>query len=538
MPLYREGSLALTKGQKKAIGNGTTWGLDTAPGDLLIVDGLYYEVASVESDTELTLDAPAETSYSGAYLIVRSISTANNLYLMRKIEQFLQDRQATLGQLEALVPELEQVLADAQAKLAQMGNLSSYVSQALSARDVTVAAREVTLEAKGAALAARDTALTAKNDAAASASAASAAQASALASKDAASTSATAAASSKTAAESAKSAATVSETNAASSAAAALASKSAASASEVAAAASKVSASASEAAALNSKNAAVASESVAQAAKTAAAASATKAAEAETNAANHATAALASKTAAAASEAKALSAGNAAAESATAAARSAAEAASVAAGEIINDSSTGTNRTWSAQKIAQQVGEKLDKTATAVNSTRFAGLPLERFALFETVNPKTLSLHAPTPGSGYQHAALELREVQGVLATQSSDDYAPRIAFHWGNRVASVLTMHADGNLFWDEKPLYHSGNARVGLLEKPTATVIGYDGAGRLASVSETVGGVSKTIALTYNPDGTLLRSVETLGSRVRTETFTYASGRLAGSSITEVNA
>lgn len=536
MPLYRDGSLSLTKGQKKVSGAGTAWGINAAPGDLLIVEGLYYEIISIESDTELTLDSPADASYAGPYLIVRSISTANNLYLMRKIEQFLRDRQATLGQLEAMIPELEQVLLDAQNKLAQMGDLGSYVGQALAAKDTVLVARNDVLDAKKVVLDAKDMANSAKDSALNSAGAAAASESAARASRTASASSATSADASRVAAETAQNATAASERNALDSASAAQASKSAAVTSEAAAKVSQVAAASSETVARDAKNAASQSEAAALASKNAAALSASEATDAEGRASASAAAALASEAAAATSETHANAAKDASAASAAAAAKSAADAAAVASGELINDASNAPNRTWSSQKISQQLSGKLDSTATAVNAAKFSGESLERFPLFNAVNPKTLTLHSPQSGAGWQYTALEIREAMGVLDKQSSDDYAPRLTFHWGNRVARPLSMRADGNLYWDEWQLIHSGNGRTALLEKPSQQTLEYDAAGRLASIIENVAGASKKTVLTYNADGTLQRSVETLGNRTRTETFTYNGGRLSASVINEV--
>ena len=52
-----------------------------------------------------------------------------------------------------------------------------------------------------------------------------------------------------------------------------------------------------------------------------------------------------------------------------------------------------------------------------------------------------------TAGFGFTESgsALQLREVAGVCANQSSWHYAPKIGFHWGNRIARQLGMNADG---------------------------------------------------------------------------------------------
>lgn len=102
MPLYRDGKITLTKNSRSVIGHGTKFGTETMPGDVLILsEGEWvshcYEIHSIESDTELTLDIEARDNVSEAeYVILRSVSTATNLYLMRKIDEFLKDRQVSL----------------------------------------------------------------------------------------------------------------------------------------------------------------------------------------------------------------------------------------------------------------------------------------------------------------------------------------------------------------------------------------------------------------------------------------------------------
>src|SRR5690606_3672643 len=105
MPLYREGTVTLTLGSRSVVGTGTAFGGSAAPGDILVLDGsalgtYCYEILSIESDTELTLDVEVQESVSDAgFVVIRSISTANNLYLMRKIDEFLKDRQKNLTEM-------------------------------------------------------------------------------------------------------------------------------------------------------------------------------------------------------------------------------------------------------------------------------------------------------------------------------------------------------------------------------------------------------------------------------------------------------
>jgi hypothetical protein len=50
-------------------------------------------------------------------------------------------------------------------------------------------------------------------------------------------------------------------------------------------------------------------------------------------------------------------------------------------------------------------------------------------------------------GANFSHGSLELREIGGVTTNQSSDDYAPRLTFHWAGRLSSSIAMGTSGNL-------------------------------------------------------------------------------------------
>ena len=71
---YSAGTVALTAGSKTATGAGTAWLANVDAGMLMQVggSGRYYVVASVQSDTSLTLTDAAETNYAaGAYAMTR-----------------------------------------------------------------------------------------------------------------------------------------------------------------------------------------------------------------------------------------------------------------------------------------------------------------------------------------------------------------------------------------------------------------------------------------------------------------------------------
>lgn len=193
--------------------------------------------------------------------------------------------------------------------------------------------------------------------------------------------SATASASSATAAAGSANSASGSATQAAGSAAAAAGSAveagtsaAAAAGSATAAAESATNAAESEANASEQATAAAASEANAADSATAAATSETNAANSETNAAASATAAAESASDAANSATAASGSATAAEGSATAAAASAASAAS-AAEALIDDTSTATNKTWSAKKISTVV-DALQKDKAPVIIDHAEGNPI------------------------------------------------------------------------------------------------------------------------------------------------------------------
>lgn len=59
----------------------------------------------------------------------------------------------------------------------------------------------------------------------------------------------------------------------------------------------------------------------------------------------------------------------------------------------------------------------------------------------------------------FYDAPIEIREVGLVCSGQSSDTYAPALAFHWGGRVATRILLAADGQLKIEANPIIHSGN-------------------------------------------------------------------------------
>lgn len=104
MALYRAGTISLTQGSAMATGTGTLFKGAVSEGDMLLVAQKYYEVIKIVDDTTLTLDVAALATVSGSeYVILKSLHTASNLYLMRKIEEYLVDRTRSLAEMVAWI---------------------------------------------------------------------------------------------------------------------------------------------------------------------------------------------------------------------------------------------------------------------------------------------------------------------------------------------------------------------------------------------------------------------------------------------------
>lgn len=78
MAQYRTGTVSVTNGSNIVTGEGTSWLSNVEPGDLFTVVGhnFWYEVASVDSDTQLTLSAnwPGEDQTGLGYAIATSFT--------------------------------------------------------------------------------------------------------------------------------------------------------------------------------------------------------------------------------------------------------------------------------------------------------------------------------------------------------------------------------------------------------------------------------------------------------------------------------
>ena len=82
MSQYSTGTASVTNGSATVTGSGTLWLANVSAGDSFTVagDGVMYDVASVDSDTQITLSAPyAGTTASGAvYTIARDFTSPDN----------------------------------------------------------------------------------------------------------------------------------------------------------------------------------------------------------------------------------------------------------------------------------------------------------------------------------------------------------------------------------------------------------------------------------------------------------------------------
>lgn len=384
MPLYRDGTVSLTLGSPTVVGVGTAFHENAGPGDLLIVGLDLYEVLSVQGDLALTLSGPAKADYTGtAYTLAKGLLSENVLYLMRKIEEFLSDRQRSTGsfdvwvnglagggdgegryplvdrygvtrmvksplQLEAdgtsLTSDLQAALDEAILKLAQLGDFEAGVEAVAVSAAVAVAAKDAAALSAANALTSQGVSEDSANAAALSFVAADAAETAARAAqlvtetaRDIALAARAEAEASKVAAEAARVVAVAKASEASASEASALAARIAAEAAEEAAEIAQVAAEAARAEAALFASAAAASEASAANSQGAASTSETNAHASELAAAAAATAALLSQNAGAVSEAASASAAevalisqNAAAASEGAAAGSEAAAAAAA----------------------------------------------------------------------------------------------------------------------------------------------------------------------------------------------------------------
>ena len=85
---YKAGSVTVTNGSQIVTGLNTLWAGEITAGDLFIVvdTGVVYQVGSVDSNTQITLNANyAGASESGAaYVIARDFTPIRNIPLINR----------------------------------------------------------------------------------------------------------------------------------------------------------------------------------------------------------------------------------------------------------------------------------------------------------------------------------------------------------------------------------------------------------------------------------------------------------------------
>ena len=104
--------------------------------------------------------------------------------------------------------------------------------------------------------------------------------------------------------------------------------------------------------------------------------------------------------------------------------------------------------------------DNFNPNTKADRATTLAGYGITDGLVVGKVSRQRPMLSAPTPGGANGiGGALEIREVQEALSSQTDFAYAPAITFHWGGLVGRQLAMDASGALRWNGQPLWHTGN-------------------------------------------------------------------------------
>lgn len=98
--IYRAGTVSIAAGELIATGTGTLWLSNAVRGDVLLVpSGQCFELVTVETDTQVTLDAaPAGAIANAPYVLLRFVTSQGIRDLLEKIEEFLKDRQVSLAE--------------------------------------------------------------------------------------------------------------------------------------------------------------------------------------------------------------------------------------------------------------------------------------------------------------------------------------------------------------------------------------------------------------------------------------------------------
>jgi hypothetical protein len=108
--------------------------------------------------------------------------------------------------------------------------------------------------------------------------------------------------------------------------------------------------------------------------------------------------------------------------------------------------------------------------AKAVDSDKLDNLDSSQFIRsdIDAIIAGNHEFYATDTSGAYNTSAIEIREVNNVTTTQSSNAYAPALAFHWGGRVQGQLALDSsgvfnlrDGSTFAVNKTL-NAGNLQV----------------------------------------------------------------------------
>lgn len=100
MSWYRAGTINLTNGSVDVVGVGTAFKSEVRFSDILLVNGTLHEIVRIESDTKLKLATPwtGATQNGVAFAVIRNLTNASNYDLMKKVEEFLTDRQRSMDE--------------------------------------------------------------------------------------------------------------------------------------------------------------------------------------------------------------------------------------------------------------------------------------------------------------------------------------------------------------------------------------------------------------------------------------------------------
>lgn len=198
---YKVGTVSTTAASKTITGVGTSWALSIKQGDIFTIDGhQLYEVASVESNTSLTLVKPyPTTTATQPYAIIQNFTStlpaelAAELALMqRRWYASLKDYVDVLStdKLTSVITKSDGTTVTVPSWKAITSPTVDQVEQATAAKDAAVAAKDAAVTANATAQTAATTAATKAADASTSATNAASSAASALMSKNDAATSA------------------------------------------------------------------------------------------------------------------------------------------------------------------------------------------------------------------------------------------------------------------------------------------------------------------------------------------------------------